>query len=1104
MHGFNNIQKKLESFYKKYYTNELIKGFILFSALGLLYLIFTLYLEYFLWLEPIARTILFWLFIGVEVYLLYRFILLPIIQLTKVKRGISDVQSSKIIGDYFPEVQDKLLNIIQLKTESNKEELVLASIDQKAKELQPIPFQKAINFKRNLKYTKYLAIPLLIWVTSLIGGNTKELTQSFSRVVNFQKEYIPPAPFEFILQTKELNVIQGKSLTLAATTIGEVFPSEVKIVYNGQEYFMQEKGSGVFAFTFTNVQESISFYLEANTVKSLPYTVEVINTPTIQNIILEIDYPSYTGKKNEKVQNTGSLVIPEGSKIQWQVKTYQTEVVDFIQNDGRIPFSLSTDNLFIYDKIIRKSEAYQIASSNKSLQDYEKLPYNIKVVKDEFPSILVQSNIDSIVRGDAQFAGQISDDYGISLLELVYYDQDNPSQQFVKNIDISKANIQTFYYDFPIGLELKEGVDYELFFRVFDNDQVNGRKKAISKKFSYRQKSEEEIQDEIFQEQRNTLNELENTIQKQKNQKKALDELQKEIQNKKDINWNDKKRVDEFIKRQKQYKEMMKRQTDNLQETLNERKEQEESMVDKKNELKKRIDELKKLDRQQKLLDELQKMAEKLDKEDLVRKAKQLTQENKQQERSLERILELTKRYYVEQKNLQIANKLEKLSKKQDSLSNSDVNTPQKQQEINQEFDKISEEMNQLQKDNENLKDPMDIPDLEEKKLDVKKDLDQSNKDLEENQKSKAQKNQKKASKKMKEMSQNMQSAMDMAQGQMIDENIEDLRKIIENLITFSFEQEGLMNKFDVISTRHPEFGKSLKKQNELKTYFEHIDDSLYVLSMRVPQISGKIQTDLSNAHYNLDQSLENFSENRFESGLSNQQYVMTSANNLSNVLSDILDSMNNSMSFGKGKGKGKSFSLPDIIQKQQELTDKMKQGIQKGNGREQENGEKGKEGKQGDNGKDNSQGKGNQQGNEEMNGDLFKIYQQQQALRQELEDAIKQGGEGAGSAKKALKSMEQLENEILEKGFTQGTFQRMRQLEYELLKLDKAAFEQGREKKRESNSNKDVYKKRKIRELRFKQLFYNQIEILNRQSLPLQENFEKRVKNYFSKKEKQ
>ncbi len=1104
MQGFQHIQRKLEAFYKKYYTNELIKGSILFGALGLLYLIFTLYLEYFLWLEPFARTLLFWVFVAVEVYLFYQFILLPIIQLTRLKRGISDVQSSRIIGDYFPEVQDKLLNILQLKAESNDTELVLASIDQKAKELQPIPFQKAINFKGNVKYVKYLAIPVLIWAISMIGGTSKELTQSFSRVVNFQKEYTPPAPFKFALETNELSVVQGKSFTLAVTTIGEVSPEEVKVNYNDQQYFMQQKSSGLFTFTFTNVIEPIEFYLEANEVSSTEFTLEVIKTPTIQNIFLDIDYPNYTGKKDERIQNTGSILVPEGSRLQWEVKSLQTETVDYIENKERTAFERSSDDLFVFNKTIRRSLTYQIASSNKELQDYEKLPYTIKVVKDEFPTILVQSNIDSILRGDAQFAGQISDDYGLSSLELVYYDQDYPAQEAVKTIPISKANIQTFFYQFPNGLELKEGTDYELFFRVFDNDGVNGRKKAISKKFSYRQKTEEEIEDEILQEQRNTINELENTIQKQKDQKKALDELQKEIQNKKDINWNDKKKVDEFIKRQKQYKQMMERQTDNLQESLDEKKEQEQSMTDKKNELQKRIDELKKLDRQKKLLDELQKMAEKLDKEDLVRKAKQLAEENKQQERSLERILELTKRYYVEEKSLQIANKLEELSKKQDSLSNNAENTVDKQQKINQEFDKISEEMDQLQKDNEDLKEPMDIPDLEEEKQDTKKDLQKSEENLQQNENSKAQKNQKNASKKMKQMSQQIQAAMDMMQGQMIEENTEDLRKILENLITFSFGQEDLMNKFDQISVRHPDFGKNLKKQNEIKRYFEHIDDSLYVLSMRVPQISAKIQTDLSNAHYNLDQSLENFAENRFGSGLSNQQYVMTSANNLSDVLSDMLDNMQNSMSSGKGKGKGKSFSLPDIIQKQKGLSEKMKQGMQKGKGKKEQDGKDGKDGKNGEKGKEQNQGEGNQQGDEELNGDLFKIYQQQQALRQELEDAIKQGGEGNGDAKKALKTMEELENEILEKGFNQGTLQRMQQLEYELLKLDKAAFEQGRDKKRKSNTSLDRYNKNKIKELQFKKLFYNQIEILNRQSLPLQENFEKKVKDYFSKKSKE
>ena len=121
--------------------------------------------------------------------------------------------------------------------------------------------------------------------------------------------------------------------------------------------------------------------------------------------------------------------------------------------------------------------------------------------------------------------------------------------------------------------------------------------------------------------------------------------------------------------------------------------------------------------------------------------------------------------------------------------------------------------------------------------------------------------------------------------------------------------------------------------------------------------------------------------------------------------------------------------------------------------------------------------------------------------MRQELQDAIKEVGEGVGNAKKALKTMEQLENEILEKGFNQGTLQKMQMLEYELLKLDKAAFEQGKDKKRKSNTNQFSFQRKKIKELEFKKQFYNQIEILNRQSLPLQQDFEKKVQKYFSKK---
>ena len=99
---------------------------------------------------------------------------------------------------------------------------------------------------------------------------------------------------------------------------------------------------------------------------------------------------------------------------------------------------------------------------------------------------------------------------------------------------------------------------------------------------------------------------------------------------------------------------------------------------------------------------------------------------------------------------------------------------------------------------------------------------------------------------------------------------------------------------------------------------------------------------------------------------------------------------------------------------------------------------------------------------------------------------------------------MEKLENDILEKGFNQETLQRMQQLEYELLKLDKATLEQGIEKKRKSNTNNALFQKKRLKQLKLKKRFYNQIEILNRQSLPLHEIFEKRVQKYFSKKNKE
>ena len=1098
MGNFYNIQVKLQQFIKKYYTNELIKGIILFAAFGLLYLIFTLFIEYFLWLPPKSRTILFYAFIGVELLLLIKYIVIPLAKMLGVQKGLTQMDASKIIGKHFPEVDDKLLNVLQLYQNKEKSELLLASIEQKASNLKPIPFQRAINFKGNAKYLKYLSIPIIIWLFTSLTGNSSIFNDSLNRVVHYQTAYEPPAPFSFTINNNTLSTIEGKPFELEVKTIGTVIPENVQIFFNNENYFLKDKNSGVFTYGFSNVNEPITFYLEANGVRSRLYKLNVIKIPTIVDFEMYADYPAYTGKKDETIINTGNALIPEGTNITWHIKTKQTDTLTFF-NGNQVPFKKIKENNFLITKKVANKLQYQISSSNQHLKDYEKLTYTIDVVKDEFPKINVKSDIDSVSRGPIQFAGQLSDDYGIKKLQLVYYNVENKTVSERKVlIAIQHSTFEEFYYIFSSDglLDIKPGKTYQLYFEVFDNDGVNGSKSSKSSIFTYYDKTKQEINKDLLKEQKDNLNELNKTAKNSDKISKDFEEFSKKLKNKSDLNWNDKKEFDNFLKRQEQYQKMFQKQTDKLLDNLDEQDNNDASLQETKEELQKRIEEAKELQKRDELIKELQKMSKKLDKENMLQKLDKLTEKSKQEKRSLERLLELTKRFYVEQKAAQITQNLDSLANKQFKLSDSKDNNSQHQQQLNKQFQDIKKDFDELNEQNQDLFEPMNFPNteqdkdvidaLQEKATDAlnKQDVDTIENTKPENNQSKktASLHQKAAAKKMKQLGKKLQGAMSAMQGQMINENIDDIKAILENLLAFSFDQEKLMLSYDGIDASSAEFAPKLKQQQILKENFEHIDDSLYVLSLRVQQLSSKIQSDLTEAHYNIDKSLENIADNRINQGISNQQYTMTAANNLADMLSDLLQSLQNpSQSKGQGKGKQPEFSLPDIIQKQKSLQQKLQQGMEQ-----------------------KKQGQGKQkmpEQSEEMNGEQYQIYQQQSELRKALQELIQQSGRSDknGNAKEALKQMEELEKQLLDKGFTNEVLQNMLQLEYQLLKLDDATFQQGDDTKRKSETNTKQFSLQTIPSIKSQKLFFNTIEILNREPLPLRSDYKRKVQQYFN-----
>jgi len=1077
MNPINKIQNKLHAFVVKYYISALIKGSILFVTLGLFFLFFTLLIEYNLWLKPIARTILFWVFITVEVSLLIFYILIPCFKILGLQKGINNNEAAKIIGKHFSKVNDKLLNLVQLQQSKEHSALLIASIEQKAASLTGFKFRNAINFKQNLKYLKYLALPIIIILIVVISGKLNPFKQSLNRVVNYQHSFIKPAPFHFLLKNKSLKIIEGKDLLLKIKTIGNIVPNQAEINIGNQQFYLKKENSNQFSFLLENLTHPLKFALKANKVISPLYQIEILKKPLVVAFKMHVNYPQYTNRQNETINNTGNATIPEGTFLTWDLNTVQTTNLNFLTKGKSFAFNQQQGNHFKLTKRFIKTTNYTISSSNKQLKNYEKLSYNLTIIKDAFPKIKVTSDIDSIRFGIAQFAGQISDDYGLTKLEFVFVEKANPKSKKSIPIKINKASFDSFYFILNPQdsiLNLRKGTHYKFYFKVYDNDGVNGHKYAKSKIFTYYLKTDIETENALLKIQNQRISNLEN----EKKEAKKLDDQVKNLANKlksqANFKWEDLQQIKDLILRQKKEEDLINNHLNNLKNNLNQdnKPSNNKDLNDKQESLNKRIDETKKLLNQEKELDELKKLAEKLNKEGLLERLEKFNQQNKQKNRTLSRILELTRRYYIEKKLNNISQNLKELSKKQDSLSISKNNNIKRQDSIAKDFTKQTNALKQLKKENELLSKPMDLPNTKREEFQVNKGLSESKQQLKQKKKKQASVKQKQTAKTMAKMGAKINQSMMGMSGKMHQENILTLQTILDNLIIFSQDQESLLQEFKKIDDKNPAFSKNLRKQQVLKEYFEHIDDSIYSLSLRLPSMTVKIQNDISETHYNINLALKNLAQNNIATGVSNQQYIMTFANKLALFLSHLLDQMQNAnSSLGKGKNR-KDVNLPDIIKKQSALIKKMQNGIKKAKS-------------------------GNKVAHS-LTAEQYKIFKQQEALKQALNQLLKNTGQSGFKGKKTQKLMDELEQQLIDKGFTNSVLQKMNDLKNELLKLDTAKKKQGIDNKRKSVTNTKIFKKRNIKQIKIRFKTLNNTELLNRKPLLLKLPYQKRVQQYF------
>lgn len=1124
----------------------LVKGILLFLAVGVLFFLAVLGIEYFLWLNSTGRFILFLIFILAEAYLLFHFILTPLFYLLKIKTGLTNREAALMIGKHFPHVGDKLYNLLDLADDESKSELLLASIEQRSKKLGPIPFQMAVDMRESYKFAKFLVVPGLVLGLVWLSGNLHTFLKSYDRVINYDVAYEQPAPFSFKLLSPDLKVLESEAFTIQVSVYGDVLPKDVNMVINGSEFLLQKRND-LFQYTFSPPLVSSTFYFVANGIKSREYELIVLKTPDIQDFSMILDYPEYTDKLDEVLKGTGNAKFPEGTKVTWEITGRETSSIDLISKDTVLSFG-NTDGTFNLSKRIHGNFEYQIATSNENIKAFEKLDYNFTVVKDGYPAIKVLQVNDSLNPNVSYYAGEAADDYSIVNVRLVYYEETEEDKRQVLDLEAPNSNFVQFYYTFPSGLNLIPGKSYNFFFEATDNDAIHNFKTSKSQVFTMTLLSEDQILKQDLNTQQSIINNMDRTFEKFVEQKETFKSIGENQREKNALNFNDKNKIKDFLETQQRHESQMNKFSEQLRENLEKNSKTEESNGLLKERLARQEIQAKK---NEKLLQELNKIAEKLDKEELAKRLEELGKNRKNSERNLEQLLELTKRYYITEKMSQLAKDIEKLADRQKILADLRIGedfSKKEQERLNEEFKMLAKEFRELKKDNEDLKKPVDLDvketETESIEIDQEDALEELRKHQGEDQSltsgereksgEKAKGKQKSAAGKMMDLSKKLSASSTSSAGEdSIAEDAETLRQILDNLVIFSFKQEKLFDEWEKVDVEVSQFSNSVKGQQELRMLFEHVDDSLFSLSLRRAELSEFVNEQITEVYYNVDKALESIAEGQVYQGTSYQKYVLNASNSLADFLANVLDNMQQNMQLGKGKGKDEGFQLPDIIKGQGELKDKiegmgesgqgkpssgegqdqMGKGDKEGQNRERA-GEGGQRGATG-NGSEDGDSKGgtgdgiqsgstvnqeNSEPNESELNELFEIYKNQQVLREQLEeqlnDLINEGDRSLGQ--KLLKQMEDFERDIIENGITKGNLSKITNIQYGLLKLENAALKQGKKQERESATNRKDFQVPITTRPSALENYRNEIEILNRQALPLRQNYQNKVKEYF------
>jgi hypothetical protein len=467
---------------------------------------------------------LWWIVLGVAaiawLILTIQYLILPLSHRPNLK------QIARYIEEQNPALEDRLATAVEFGREAPS---FFAKPKAEAKEQQSNAnlllqklLQDAINHTTQIDFPAQLQIRFARWwrmlaaasmVLALIaffgwsGALRQKLQQIYATAQNAQKIWrgleISPG---------DARVRRGETVEIIAQTPEAATHASLYIATGKPGHQQQQAGwamndmeattqLGKFLYRFFDVRDTIHYYVRVGEEFSPIYTIIPLAAPEIKDIRLTYHFPADIGSSSRQEAGNGDVYAPAGTRVDLEIVASQhLSKAEWLFGENLAkPMQIFADTLARISFAVEKEGYYVVQLTNSDGMSNASVEYFVHVMPDEAPQITIERpgrDGRPTMLEEVPMAIQVSDDYGLKQLELIYSindrapvrenllpaanrERNNPNGRvnyhsakmlFLEDLGVQPGDFISYYFE-AADAKQKAGTDlYFLEVRTFDEE----------------------------------------------------------------------------------------------------------------------------------------------------------------------------------------------------------------------------------------------------------------------------------------------------------------------------------------------------------------------------------------------------------------------------------------------------------------------------------------------------------------------------------------------------------------------------------------------------------------------------------------------------------